>query len=163
MGGGSSGSSAFTKDQASLARREAEAKQELAKAKAVRRNLFISFAVEDIDKVNLLRAHAKNENSDIEFIDRSVRVPYESTKADYVRQRISERIRQSSMTLVYLTDSSASSRWVEWEIERSIELGRDVIGTYQGTTAPRRLPDAVRRHHIKIVPWSALEKDLKPR
>ena len=31
-----------------------------------RRNVFISFATEDMDEVNLLRAHAKNENSDIE-------------------------------------------------------------------------------------------------
>jgi hypothetical protein len=72
MGGGGSYTPAFGKGQEEIARREAEAKRELAKATAVRRNLFISFAAEDINAVNALRAQAKNENSEIEFIDRSV-------------------------------------------------------------------------------------------
>ena len=37
-----------------------------------KRNVFISFATEDINEVNLLRAQAKNDNSDIEFNDHSV-------------------------------------------------------------------------------------------
>jgi hypothetical protein len=162
MGGGGSYTPAFGKGQEEIARREAEAKRELAKATAVRRNLFISFAAEDIDEVNLLRAHAKNENSEIEFIDRSVRVPFDSRRADYIRQRISERLKQSSMTVVYLTPDSATSRWVNWEVERSVELGREVVAFHKGDAPPRALPEAVRRHSIRVVPWSELQKELKP-
>jgi hypothetical protein len=58
-------------------------------------------AVEDVDNVNLLRGQAKNENSPIEFVDRSVREPYDGNRAEYIKQKISERIRQSSMTVVF--------------------------------------------------------------
>ena len=34
-----------------------------------RKNLFISFAYEDANEVNLLRGQAKNDNSDLEFND----------------------------------------------------------------------------------------------
>jgi hypothetical protein len=162
MGGGGSYTPAFGKGQEEIARREAEAKRELAKATAVRRNLFISFAAEDINAVNALRAQTKNENSEIEFIDRSVRVPYDSRRADYIRQRISERIKQSSMTIVYLTPDSATSRWVNWEVERSVELGREVVAFHKGAAPPPALPDAVHRHGIRVVPWSELQKELKP-
>src|SRR4051794_4775935 len=100
------------------------------KAKAAlqggRRNVFISFAAEDLDEVNLLRAQAKNENSNIEFNDHSVREPYDSERAQYIKQRISERIHRSSVTVVYLSENTAQSRWVAWEVEKSLEIGKAV-------------------------------------
>ena len=63
-----------------------------------KRNVFISFAMEDLGEVNLLRGQAKNENSPIEFNDWSVSEPYDSERAEYIKQRISERILQSSVT-----------------------------------------------------------------
>lgn len=150
-------------DQKRLVRQEAEAKQELARAKAARRNLFISFAAEDINEVNLLRGQAKNENSDIDFVDRSVRVPYDSNRADYIKQRISERIRQSSMTVVLLTSESANSQWVNWEIERSLELGKKVVAFHTGDKRPAQLPRAVKDNAIKVVSWSNLPAEVKPK
>lgn len=91
-----------------------------------------------------------------------MRVPFDRRRADYIRQRISERIKQSSMTVVYLTGDSATSRWVNWEVDRSIELGREVVAFHKGATPPGALPDAVRRRSIRVVPWSELEKELKP-
>ncbi len=38
-------------------------------------NVFISFASEDINDVNMLRGQAKNQNSDIEFNDWSLKKP----------------------------------------------------------------------------------------
>ena len=61
MGGGGSGGWRSLGDIRAL---EQKAKEALQGAK---RNVFISFASEDLNDVNLLRAHAKNENSDIEF------------------------------------------------------------------------------------------------
>ena len=81
--------------------------------KGVRRNTFLSFDYDDIDEVNLLRAQAKNEKSEIEFIDRSVRDPINSERADYIKQKIVERIRQCSQTVVYITEATHSSDWVK--------------------------------------------------
>ena len=92
-----------------------------------KRNVFISFATEDMDEINLLRGQAKNEKSDIEFNDHSVKAPYNSERAEYIKQKITERIQRCSTTVVYLSENVAQSQWVKWEVEKSRELGKRVI------------------------------------
>jgi hypothetical protein len=111
MGGGGGGSWSTLGDIRGLEQKAREALQ------GGKRNVFISFATEDMNEVNLLRAQAKNENSDIEFNDHSVREPYDSERADYIRQKIGERIARASVTVVYLSENTAQSRWVEWVVE----------------------------------------------
>jgi antiphage defense system Thoeris ThsB-like protein len=156
MGGGGGGSSLGDTRQL-----EDRAKEILQQGEAGRKNVFISFAHEDIDEVNLLRGQAKNEKSDIEFNDLSVKEPFESKRADYIRQKISERINQSSTVVVYLSPHTADSQWVRWEVEKSIDLGKRVIGTHSGEAAPRPLPDVIEKNEIKVVPWSGLSAELK--
>lgn len=63
------------------------------------RRVFVSFVVEDQDLVNLFRGQAKNKNTDLEFSDYSVKEPYDSTNAPYIRARIRERIAAASVTI----------------------------------------------------------------
>ena len=137
---------------------EQKAREALAGGK---RNVFISFAAEDIDEVNLLRAQAKNENSDIEFNDHSVRAPFNSERADYIRQKITERIERTSMTVVYLSQSTAQSKWVRWEVEQSLRLGKRVIAVHPGTKFGGKKPGWIQDNGIKTVPWSKLAPELK--
>jgi hypothetical protein len=129
---------------------------------AGRRNVFISFTNEDKPMVELLRGQAQKEDSTVDFIDWSLRAPFESWKAEYIRDGIRERIRQSSLTLVYVSDHAATSKWVNWEIEESVKLEKKVVGIYQGEI-PRRLPAAIKKHGITIIPWShdGIAKQLK--
>lgn len=126
-----------------------------------KRNVFISFAHEDLNEVNLLRGQAKNENSPLEFNDWSVSEPYDSERAEYIKQRITERILQSSVTVVYVTPESANSDWCAWEIQRSIELGKHVIGTYPGDVPPNMRFDAITDNKIKCVPWRELAAEIE--
>jgi len=138
-----------------------QAKKELRKGEDEgRRNIFISFAYEDIDKVNLLRAQAKNENSPIEFNDWSVSEPIDSERAPYIKQKIGERITQSSLTVVYLSDNTPKSRWIEWEIEESLKRGKTVLGVFPGNSCPADLPNAITQNKIKCVPWSKLAETI---
>jgi hypothetical protein len=155
MGGGSSGSWSRLGDIRSL---EQKAKAALQEGK---RNVFISFATEDMNEVNLLRAHAKNENSDIEFNDHSVREPYDSERAAYIKQKITERINRSSVTVVYLSNSTAQSQWVQWEVEKSISLGKKVIAVHPEGKAPAQSPRWISENQIKTVPWRNLSNELK--
>ena len=134
------------------------------KAKAAlqggKRNVFISFSTEDMDEVNLLRAHSKNENSDIEFNDHSVREPYDSEKAEYIKRKISERIARTSTTVVYLSKNTAQSKWVKWEVEKSLELGKKVIAVHPGESFKGKKP-AWFDDNIKVVRWANLSDELK--
>jgi len=122
-----------------------------------RRNVFISFATEDLTLVNFLRGQAKNENSSLEFIDRSLMKPFNSEEAEYIKRGIRERIRQASVTVCFISENTAQSEWVDWEIRESIRLDKGVIAMYQGERPPRRLPPAIEEFGIKLIPWKQAE------
>ena len=155
MGGGSGSGRSSLGNIKSL---EEKARKEL--DKGVRRNTFLSFDYDDIDEVNLLRAHAKNEKSEVEFIDRSVKDPINSERAEYIKQKIAERIRQCSQTVVYITDNTHSSNWVKWEVEKSLQLGKGVIAVHKGNAPPSNIPSCITDNGIKVVSWSNLSEYL---
>ncbi len=155
MGGGSGSGRSSLGNIKSL---EEKAKKEL--DKGIRCNTFLSFDYDDIDEVNLLRAHAKNDKSEIEFIDRSVKDSINSERAEYIKQKITERIQQCSQTVVYITDTTHSSGWVKWEVEKSLELGKNVIAVHKGDAPPSNIPSCIKDNKIKVVSWSNLSKHL---
>ena len=167
MGGGGGGRG-LTPDE--LRNLEQRAKESLKEGDGGgKRNVFISFSSEDLDEVNLLRGQAKNENSNIEFNDWSLKEPFDSEKADYIKRGIRERIRQSSVTVVYVSDKTADSKWVDWEIRESLAMGKGVVAMHKGNTPPKRLPKSVTDNQIKVVPWNqkqlakAIEKESENR
>lgn len=155
MGGGGGGRSLTPEE---LQRLTQVAKESLKEAAAPgKRNVFISFVAEDLADVNLLRGQAKNENSNIEFNDWSVKEPFESKDAEYIKRGIRERIRQSSVIVVYVSEKTAQSKWVDWEIRESIALGKGVVAMYKGATPPPKLPSAVTEFKVRLVPWNQAE------
>jgi len=151
MGGSSGGGIPI----ADIGRLEAKAKQSLSSAaNDTSPHVFISFSHEDMDEVNLLRGQAKNDKVDLQFDDYSVKEPYNSKNADYIKQQIRKKIAQCSVTIVYLTGKSASSEWVNYEIEESLKQGKGVIGLYKGTAPPTNMPAAFKANNCKSVPWS---------
>ena len=158
MGGGGGGPSSIG-DIRSLVER---AKEALREGNAVaKRNVFLSFAFEDLDAVNLLRGQARNENSALEFNDWSVSEAIDSERATYIKQKISERIGRSSVTVVFLSDSTSKSQWVHWEIQESLRLGKRVVGVHPAGKKPKELPDAMRRNRIRSVPWADLPSTIE--
>ncbi len=132
-------------------------------------NVFISFVNEDINDVNLLRGQAKNESSDIEFNDWSLREPFDSKRAEYIKRGIKDRIERSSVTLVYVSEHTADSKWVDWEIRESVRMGKGVIAVHKGESPPQKLPNVIKELKIPIIPWTqkgiatAIEKASKNR
>lgn len=152
MGGGGGGSRSIGDIKTLIE----EAKKKLQEGNG-RKNVFISFAYEDNNEVNLLRGQAKNDKLPIEFNDWSVKEPINSERATYIKQKIADRINQSSLTVVYLSDKTAGSDWVKWEIEKSLELGKKVIGVYKGDVPPTNIPPGI----SKCVPWSSLADTIE--
>jgi hypothetical protein len=123
--------------------------------------VFLSFAFEDIAYVNLLRGQARNDNVPLEFNDWSVSEPINSDRANYIKEKIADRIAQSSVTVVFLSPAARESKWVNWEIEESIRRGKHVIGVYPSGAAQPPLPPAFVEHRLKAVTWPGLARAIE--
>jgi|YNPMSStandDraft_2_1061718.scaffolds.fasta_scaffold25763_3 DNA-directed RNA polymerase subunit L len=117
------------------------------------RNVFLSFVEEDLNLVNLFRGQAKNENNDLEFSDYSVKEPFDSKNADYIRQQIRNLIKKVSVTLCLIGETTYKSRWVDWEITTSAELGKGLVGVRLHSSPKDIIPQALKDNKAEIVDW----------
>lgn len=115
------------------------------------KHVFLSFVEEDLTAVNLFRGQAKNKNSALIFDDYSVKTPYNSTNAAYIRQQITEKIRAASVTICLIGAKTHSSSWVEWEIDKSADLGNKLIGVRLTTNG--LAPATLSRRSAPIYGW----------
>lgn len=153
MGGGNNSNY----DSRMIDRLSKVAKDSFKNTQPEKRNVFISFDSRDLDHVNLLRGQAKNENNDLEFNDYSLKEPFDSERAEYIKSGIRERIRQASVTVIYITDITHESDWVNWEVRESIEQGKGVICVHSGEAPPNNLPSFIGEFNLKVVPWKHKE------
>ena len=89
---------------------------------------FLSFVEEDLELVNLFRGQARNKNFDLEFADYSVKEAYNSANADYIKRQIVPKISEYSLTMCLYGPSTYRSEWVNWELNKAVELGKPIMG-----------------------------------
>ena len=121
------------------------------------RNVFLSFVEEDLNLVNLFRGQAKNENNDLEFSDYSVKEPFDSENADYIRQEIRNLIKKVSVTLCLIGETTYKSKWVDWEIRTSAALGKGLVGVRLHSSSKDIVPQSLIDNKAEIVDWNIKE------
>lgn len=91
---------------------------------------FLSFVEEDLNLVNLFRGQAKNDNIDLEFADYSIKEPFDSTNADYIKRGITSQLNLASITICLYGPTTHTSSWVDWELRKSLEMGKPIMGVW---------------------------------
>ena len=102
--------------------------------------------------VDEFRSRAKDKESDLDFIDFSLAVPFRSENAEYIQRGIRERIKASSVTIVFIGETTHKSDWVDWEIRESIKLGNGVVAVRLKDDSSLKIPKALKEHGIKPLP-----------
>lgn len=115
-----------------------------------KRNVFISFHMDDEAQVGLLRHQAKNDKFNLEFTDYSVKTPFNSNW----KTRCKERIKQSSITVVMIGADTYKRPAVLWEINKAYELGKKVIGIRIHKNGNDPIPGPLLRNKSKIINWN---------
>ncbi|MFW6196248.1 MAG: TIR domain-containing protein [Thermoplasmatota archaeon] len=133
------------------------ARREVEEERQPRKRAFLSFRSEDLDKVNLFRGQARNSTSNLDFIDYSLKTPFDSEDADYIRQGIRSRIKNSSVTIVLIGENAHQSEWVNWEVRESINQGNDVIGVKIERDKDVKIPEAIEEHDVEVMEWNQEE------
>jgi len=89
---------------------------------------FLSFVEEDLNVVNLFRGQAKNQNCDLEFADYSIKEPFDSTNASYIASGVTNQLKLSSLTICLYEPTTYTSKWVDWELRKTLELRKPIMG-----------------------------------
>ena len=79
---------------------------------ADKKTIFVAFAMEDVRCRDLLKGQALHTNSPFEYVDMSVKEPYDTDWKDRVRTRI----RRSAGVIALVSKNSLSSTGQQWEI-----------------------------------------------
>lgn len=91
-----------------------------------KKTIFIAFAMKDENQRDLLKGQALNTNSPFEYIDMSVKEPYEHSWKEKVRTRI----KRSHGVIILVSKNSLNSSGQKWEIECAKEEKRKIRGIW---------------------------------
>ena len=93
-----------------------------------KKKIFISYDYDnDRHYKNLLKAWDANGTFDFSFHDYSTDVSINSTNTAAIKRVISTKINNAIYFLCIIGVRTHSSSWVNWEIEKAIELNKKII------------------------------------
>ncbi len=95
---------------------------------ARKRRLFLSFHAEDAAQVQGFRLMAYTPHVDLEFHDGSLQEAINSARSPYIKERLFEKIKRSSVVVCLIGNGTAWRDWVDWELRQAIELGKGLCG-----------------------------------
>ena len=102
--------------------RKSGGKRKMADKKVV----FVAFAIEDERQRDLLVGQSLNTATPFEFIDMSVKEPYDEAWKEKVRTRI----KRSDGIIALVSSNSLNSSGQKWEIACAKEEGKKVLGIW---------------------------------
>lgn len=111
--------------------------------------VFIAFAIEDVKQRDLLKGQSLNTKSPFEYVDMSVKQPYDKEWKDKVRARI----RRSDGVIVLVSRNSLTSTGQKWEIECAKEERKKIRGIWAYTDDRTDLPGV----NTKVWTWDNIK------
>lgn len=88
--------------------------------------LFIAFAIEDKTQRDFLKGQSLHPRKPYEFIDMSVKEPYDTEWKAFVRTRI----KRSDGVVILVSKNSLKSSGQKWEIQCAKEEGKPIRGIW---------------------------------
>lgn len=91
-----------------------------------KKTVFVAFAIEDEKSRDLLKGQSLNTASPFEYVDMSVKEPYDTGWKDRVRTRI----RRSDGVIALVSKNSLASSGQKWEIACAREEKKRILGIW---------------------------------
>lgn len=116
---------------------------------AKKNRIFVSFAAEDANYRDLLKGQAKNDKSPFDFVDMSVKEPWDAAWKTNCRTKI----KGCDGMIALVSKNTAKATGALWEIACAKEEKVPVRGVYvQADNKPATLPAEFTG--IKVVEWT---------
>lgn len=88
--------------------------------------IFVAFAIEDERQRDFLRGQSLNTKCPFEYVDMSVKEPYDS---DW-KERVRTRIKRSDGVIALVSKNSLTSSGQKWEISCAKDEKKPLLGIY---------------------------------
>ena len=121
------------------------------------KRVFISFAKEDIRLRDLLKGQAHNDSSPFEYVDMSVKKPWNSEW----KSNCKTRIKSCDGMIAIITENTQKANGQIWEIKCAQQEGVPVIGIYGHNNRVGSIPRDCGRVETIEWTWSNISKWLK--
>ena len=112
------------------------------------RKVFLSFSMEDRDFVERFRYWAESRQSALLFCDYPIKERFEHAW----KTNVERLIRSCSVTMCLIGRKTHHSQAVDWEIRKSAELGKYIMGVAIGTPSPI-VPPSLAELNVSPLPW----------
>lgn len=112
--------------------------------------VFVAFAIEDERQRDFLKGQSLHTNSPFEYVDMSVKEPYDSGW----KERVRTRIRRSDGVIALVSKNSLNSSGQIWEIACAREEKKKVLGIWAYTDDRTNLPGV----NTVVWTWDAIAK-----
>ena len=128
------------------------------KVKNKKARVFISFAKEDEIYRDYLVEQAKNNRSPFDFIDMSVKQPWQES---VWKEKCRTKLKSCDGVIVLLSGKTWNSSGARWEVKCAKEEDIPVIGMHIFKNNMKTVPPELRSSKIISWNWKELEKIIK--
>jgi len=123
---------------------------------ATKFRIFTSFAIEDANLRTMLVGQGRNKKTPFEFVDMSVKEPWDSAWKTNCRTKI----KGCDGVIGIITNSTVKATGQLWELQCAYEEGIPVLLIYGNDDRPSNLPDPVKGRRINLWTWDNISAFL---
>lgn len=118
--------------------------------------VFTSFAIEDANLRTLLVGQGRNKKTPFEFVDMSVKEPWDSAWKTNCRTKI----KGCDGVIGIITNNTPKATGQLWELQCAYDEGIPALLIYGNDDRPSNLPDPVKGCRINLWTWDNISAFL---
>lgn len=118
--------------------------------------IFTSFAIEDANLRTLLVGQGRNKKTPFEFVDMSVKEPWDSAWKTNCRTKI----KGCDGVIGIITNNTPKATGQIWELQCAYDEGIPVLLIYGNDDRPSNLPEPVKGRRINLWTWDNISAFL---
>lgn len=120
-----------------------------------KKNIFISHIHEDDDGLKKIKSMAEKSGMDVRDYSINSSNPNNAKSEEYIKYQIlAPRINACSVLVVYITEDTKDSSYVNWEIEYAAGLGKRIVGVWAHGENGCEVPEALHDYADAVVGWN---------
>ena len=119
------------------------------------KNVFVSHIHEDDEGLTKLKDLVAKHGLPMRDSSITSDKPNRAKNEDYIKQEIlNPRIKWAGTLVVYVSQDTWESEWVNWEIERAHELEKRIVGIWEYGARDCKIPEALEKYGDAMVGWN---------